>query len=300
MDDKNRVVIFDTTLRDGEQSPGASMSIKEKVQIAAQLERLGVDVIEAGFPVSSPVQFEAVEACSEEVVNPTVCALARTIEKDIVSAGNSLKKAKKARIHTFIATSPIHMQHKLKKSPDEVLKMAVAGVELAKSFVDDVEFSGEDAFRSDPGFLKEVVAACIDAGATTINLPDTVGYAIPSEFGDFIRDVMENVPNVGNAIISVHCHNDLGLAVSNSLIAVRNGARQVEVAVNGIGERAGNASLEEVVMALSVRHDFLGYETGVNTREIYRTSQLVSSVTGIVVQPNKAIVGICARVGYPC
>lgn len=291
MDDKNRVVIFDTTLRDGEQSPGASMSIKEKVQIAAQLERLGVDVIEAGFPVSSPVQFEAVEACSEEVVNPTVCALARTIEKDIVSAGNSLKKAKKARIHTFIATSPIHMQHKLKKSPDEVLKMAVAGVELAKSFVDDVEFSGEDAFRSDPGFLKEVVAACIDAGATTINLPDTVGYAIPSEFGDFIRDVMENVPNVGNAIISVHCHNDLGLAVSNSLIAVRNGARQVEVAVNGIGERAGNASLEEVVMALSVRHDFLGYETGVNTREIYRTSQLVSSVTGIVVQPNKAIVG---------
>lgn len=291
MEDNNRVVIFDTTLRDGEQSPGASMSIKEKVQIAGQLERLGVDVIEAGFPVSSPVQFEAVEACSEEVEKPTVCALSRTLEKDIVSAGNALKKAKKARIHTFIATSPIHMQYKLKKTPEEVLKMAVAGVKLAKSFVDDVEFSGEDAFRSDPGFLKEVVAACIDAGATTINIPDTVGYAIPSEFGDFIRDIMEGVPNVGNAIISVHCHNDLGLAVSNSLIAVRNGARQVEVAVNGIGERAGNASLEEIVMAIAVRQDFLGYETGINTREIYRTSQLVSSVTGIVVQPNKAIVG---------
>jgi 2-isopropylmalate synthase len=286
-----RVIIFDTTLRDGEQSPGASLNVKEKVHIALQLERLGVDIIEAGFPVSSPVQFEAVEACSAEVKNTVVCGLARALEKDIVSAYNALKNAAHSRIHTFIATSPIHMEYKLHKTKDEVFKMAVEAVKLARSLVDNVEFSAEDAFRSDPGFLKEVVSAAIEAGAGTINIPDTVGYAIPFEFGEFIRDIIENVPNVGNAIISVHCHNDLGLAVANSLMAVRNGARQVEVAVNGLGERAGNASLEEVVMAINVRRDFLDFETGINTKEIYRTSQLVSNLTGIRVQPNKAIVG---------
>jgi len=287
----NRIIIFDTTLRDGEQSPGASLNIKEKVQIALQLERLGVDIIEAGFPVSSPVQFESVEACSAEIKNTVVCGLARTLEKDVTSAYNALKGAAHARIHTFIATSPVHMEHKLHKKPEEVLKMAVEAVRLAKSYVDDVEFSAEDAFRSDPGFLKEVVAATIEAGAGTINIPDTVGYAIPSEFGAFIRDITENVPNVNDAVISVHCHNDLGLAVANSLMAVQNGARQVEVAVNGLGERAGNASLEEIVMSVNVRNDFLNYETVINTKEIYRTSQLVSNLAGIRVQPNKAIVG---------
>lgn len=288
---KDRVIIFDTTLRDGEQSPGASLSVKDKVQIANQLERLGVDIIEAGFPVSSDVQFEAVQACSAEVNKTSVCGLARTLEKDITSAYKALKEAVHPRIHTFIATSPIHMEHKLHKTPDEVIKMAVEAVKLAKSYVDDVEFSGEDAFRSDPGFLKEVVSAVIDAGATTVNIPDTVGYAIPAEFGAFIRDIVENVPNLGDTVISVHCHNDLGLAVANSLMAVRNGARQVEVAMNGLGERAGNASLEEIVMALSVRKDFIGVGTKINTNEIYRTSQLVSNLTGIRVQPNKAIIG---------
>ena len=287
----DRVIIFDTTLRDGEQSPGASLSIKDKVQIANQLERLGVDIIEAGFPVSSEVQFEAVEACAAVIRNTSVCGLARTLEKDITSAHKALKGAARPRIHTFIATSPIHMEHKLHKNPDEVLKMAVKAVTYARSCVDDVEFSGEDAFRSEPGFLKEVISAVIEAGASTVNIPDTVGYAIPSEFGEFIRDIMENVPNLGDTIISVHCHNDLGLAVANSLMAVRNGARQVEVAVNGLGERAGNASLEEVVMSLRVRKDFLGVDTTIDTKEIFRTSQLVSNLTGIRVQPNKAIVG---------
>ncbi|MFC1607262.1 2-isopropylmalate synthase [Candidatus Latescibacterota bacterium] len=287
----NRIVIFDTTLRDGEQSPGASLNIKEKVQIALQLERLGVDIIEAGFPVSSPVQFEAVESCSAEVKNAVVCGLARTLEKDITSAYNALKEAARPRIHTFIATSPIHMEHKLHKKPEEVLKMAVEAVKLARSYVEDVEFSAEDAIRSEPGFLKEVVEATIEAGAGTINIPDTVGYAIPSEFGSFIKDIMDNVPNVDDAIISVHCHNDLGLAVANSIMAVRNGARQVEVAVNGLGERAGNASLEEFVMSLKVRNDYVNLVTGINTREIHRTSRLVSNLSGIRVQPNKAIVG---------
>jgi 2-isopropylmalate synthase len=286
-----RVIIFDTTLRDGEQSPGASLNVKEKVQIALQLERLGVDVIEAGFPVSSPVQFEAVEACSAEIKKITVCGLARALDKDITSAAKALMKAAKPRIHTFIATSPIHMEHKLHKKPGEVLKMAVESVKLARSYVEDVEFSGEDSFRSEMGFLREVVAAAIEAGATTINLPDTVGYAIPSEYGQFIRDVIEGVPNADRAVFSVHCHNDLGLAVANSIMAVRNGARQVEVAMNGLGERAGNASLEEFVMALKVRSDFIDLETGITTKEIYRTSQLVSNLCGIRVQPNKAIVG---------
>ena len=292
--DKDRVIIFDTTLRDGEQSPGASLSLKDKVQIAIQLERLGVDIIEAGFPVSSPVQFEAVQSCAAEIKSLVICGLARSVEKDITSAYNALKDALYPRIHTFLATSPIHMKYKLQKSESEVLKMAVEAVKLARSYVDDVEFSAEDASRSDMGFLKEVVSAVIDAGASTINLPDTVGYAIPTEHGDFIREIMEGVPNVSKAIISVHCHNDLGLAVANSLMAVRNGARQVEVAVNGLGERAGNASLEEIVMALNVRRDYMGIETNVNTREIYRTSQMVSNLTGIRVQPNKAIVGVNA------
>ncbi len=294
MDNKKnneKIIIFDTTLRDGEQSPGASLSVKDKVQIALQLERLGVDIIEAGFAISSQVQFESVKACSAEIKKTVVCCLARTIEKDITAASEALKNAVHPRIHTFIATSPIHMEYKLHKTPDEVLKMAVEAVKLAKSFVDDVEFSAEDAVRSDPAFLKEVVSAVIEAGANTVNIPDTVGYAIPSEFGRFIRDIIENVPNISDTVISVHCHNDLGLAVSNSLMAVRNGARQVEVAVNGLGERAGNASLEEIVMSLKVRHDYLGFETNINTKEIYRTSQLVSNLSGIRVQPNKAIVG---------
>ena len=289
--EKKRIVIFDTTLRDGEQSPGASLSVKEKVQIAIQLERLGVDIIEAGFPESSKVQFEAVKACSSEVRNTIIAGLARTLEKDIKSAYESLGDAAHPRIHTFIATSPIHMEHKLHKKPDEVMKMAVEAVRLARSYVDDVEFSGEDAFRSDPVFLKEIVEAVIDAGAGTVNIPDTVGYAIPSEFGAFIRDIIESVPNIGDTVISVHCHNDLGLAVANSLAAIQNGARQVEVAVNGLGERAGNASLEEIVMALKVRHDYVDFDTGINTKEIYRTSYLVSNLSGIRVQPNKAIVG---------
>ncbi|HUT64399.1 MAG TPA: 2-isopropylmalate synthase [Anaerolineae bacterium] len=290
-DDKNRIIIFDTTLRDGEQSPGASLSVKDKIQIANQLERLGVDIIEAGFPISSAVQFEAVQACAAEVKNSVVCGLARALEKDITNAHAALKDAAHPRIHTFIATSPIHMEYKLYKTGDEVLKMAIEAVKLAKSFLEDVEFSAEDAFRSDRGFLKEVVSAVIEAGATTVNIPDTVGYAIPNEFGDFISDIVKSVQNLGDTVISVHCHNDLGLAVANSLMAVRNGARQIEVAVNGLGERAGNASLEEIVMAFKVRKDFLGFDTGINTREIFRTSQLVSNLTGIRVQPNKAIVG---------
>ena len=294
MDNENnsgRIIIFDTTLRDGEQSPGASLDIKEKVQIAIQLDRLGVDIIEAGFAVSSKVQFDAVQACAEAVKKPVICSLARATEKDIISAADALKNAARPRIHTFIATSPIHMQYKLQRKPDEVLKMAVESVRLAKSFMDDIEFSAEDSFRSDMNFLREVVSAVIEAGAVTVNLPDTVGYAIPDEFGDFIKDVIAGVPNMGNTVISVHCHNDLGLAVANSIAAVQNGARQVELAVNGLGERAGNASLEEFVMSLSVRKKDLGYSTGINTREIYRTSQLVSNLTGIRVQPNKAIVG---------
>jgi len=288
---KNKIIVFDTTLRDGEQAPGASLTVKEKVQIALQLERLGVNIIEAGFPVSSKVQFDAVEACSAEIKNSVVAGLARTLELDIKRAYEAMKDAAHPRIHTFIATSSIHMEHKLMMKPADVLKMAVDGVTMAKSLVDDVEFSAEDAFRSDPGFLKEVTAAVIDAGAVTVNLPDTVGYAIPSEYGDFIRDIIEGVPNLGDTVISVHCHNDLGLATANSLAAVQNGARQVEVAMNGLGERAGNASLEEIVMALNVRQDYIDYTTDINTKEIYRTSSLVSNLAGIRVQPNKAIVG---------
>jgi 2-isopropylmalate synthase len=286
---KRRVYIFDTTLRDGEQSPGASMSPHDKLVFAKQLALLGVDIIEAGFPVSSPAQFEGVKVISEEVEGPTIAALARAVEKDIKSAYDALKSAKKKRIHTFIATSPIHMEYKLRKKPDEVLKMAVEAVKYARSLVDDVEFSAEDATRSDRSFLKEIFIAVIEAGATTINIPDTVGYTTPFEFYNLVKEIKEVVGD--RALISVHCHNDLGLAVANSLSALLAGADQVEVSVNGIGERAGNASLEEVVMSIIVRNDIYPFEVGINTKEIYRTSKLLRSITGLPIAYNKPIVG---------
>jgi 2-isopropylmalate synthase len=301
----DRIIIFDTTLRDGEQSPGASLNGEEKLTIARQLARLGVDVIEAGFPYASPGDFEAVQKIAELVGvegGPTICGLARATRADIEAAGKALKPAAKARIHTFIATSDIHLEYKLKKTRPEVLAIAEEMVAYAKSFVDDVEFSPEDAGRSDPEFLYEVLTKAIAAGATTINIPDTVGYTTPGEFGAIIRGIKENVPNIDDAIISVHGHNDLGLAVANFLEAVKNGARQLECTINGIGERAGNAALEELVMALHVRRQyfnpFLGRPadsqeslTNIDTRQIYKTSRLVSNLTGMFVQPNKAIVG---------
>jgi len=286
---KRRVYIFDTTLRDGEQSPGASMSPHDKLVFAKQLALLGVDIIEAGFPVSSPAQFEGVKMISEEVEGPTIAALARAVEKDIKSAYDALKNAKKKRIHTFIATSPIHMEYKLRKKPDEVLKMAVEAVKYARSLVDDVEFSAEDATRSDRSFLKEIFIAVIEAGATTINIPDTVGYTTPFEFYNLVKEIKEVVGD--RVLISVHCHNDLGLAVANSLSALLAGADQVEVSVNGIGERAGNASLEEVVMSIIIRNDIYPFEVGINTKEIYRTSKLLRSITGLPIAYNKPIVG---------
>ncbi len=286
-----RVYIFDTTLRDGEQSPGVSLNINEKLEIATQLARLGVDIIEAGFPIASEGDFQAVRAIAENVKGPTIAALARIAPQDIDRAWEAVKAAAKPRIHTFIATSEIHMKYKLQLSREEVLAKAVRGVRHAKQYTDDVEFSPEDAFRSDLDFVCQVVGAAIDAGATTINIPDTVGYATPEEFGRFIAAIRRKVPNIDRAILSVHCHNDLGLAVANSLAAVANGAQQVECAVNGIGERAGNTALEEVVMALYTRKDFYDYYTEINTREIYRASKLVSRLTGMVIQPNKAIVG---------
>jgi 2-isopropylmalate synthase len=292
-----KVVIFDTTLRDGEQSPGASMSIPQKLEIARQLAVLGVDIIEAGFPVSSPAQFEATKLVAEQVKGPTIAALARANAGDIEAAGKAVAAAKKRRIHTFIATSPIHMKHKLKKEPAEVLKMAVEAVKFARTFTDDVEFSPEDACRSEIPFLIEVLAAVIEAGATTLNIPDTVGYVLPYEYGQLIAKLKSDVRGIGKCIISTHCHNDLGMAVANSLAGVRNGARQVECTINGLGERAGNAALEEVVMAIRTRADFFaqaakdGLQTNINTKEIAKTSQLVSQLTGFVVQPNKAIVG---------
>ena len=288
---KDKILIFDTTLRDGEQSPGASLNIKEKLEVAEQLERLGVDIIEAGFPVSSPGDFEAVKLIARKIGKPVIAGLARATKRDIDVCWEAIKYAKNPRIHTFIATSDIHLKYKLKKSRAEVLKEAVSAVKYAKKFTDDVEFSPEDAVRSDPDFLCRVVEETIDAGATTINIPDTVGYALPEEFGGIIRRVIERVPNSNRAIISVHCHNDLGLATANSLEAVSLGARQIECTVNGIGERAGNASLEEVVMALRTRKDLLPFYTNIETKEIAKTSRLVSKLTGIVVQPNKAIVG---------
>ncbi|NPA82206.1 MAG: 2-isopropylmalate synthase [Epsilonproteobacteria bacterium] len=287
---KDIIRIFDTTLRDGEQSPGASMNVEEKVQIALQLQKLGVDIIEAGFAAASPGDFEAIERISEVVDKSVVCSLARALEKDIKAAGESIKKAKHQRIHTFIATSPIHMKYKLRMEPQEVIKRAVEAVKYAKTFTDDVEFSCEDAGRSEMSFLKEILDEVIKAGATTLNIPDTVGYRFPQEMEAMIRELKEFVGD--RAILSVHCHNDLGLAVANSLASVLAGARQVECTINGLGERAGNAALEEVVMAIKVRKDiFKNMDTNINTKEIYPTSKLVSNITGIIPQPNKAIVG---------
>ena len=287
---KEKIVIFDTTLRDGEQSPGASMNTEEKIQIAIQLEKLGVDVIEAGFAAASKGDFDAINKIAQRVKNSTICSLARALEKDIEAAGRAIEPAPKRRIHTFIATSPIHMEYKLRMKPEEVIKRAVEAVEYAKTFVEDVEFSCEDAGRSDIGFLKEIISATIEAGAGTINIPDTVGILMPSEVGERIKELYEFIGD--RAIISVHNHNDLGLATANSLEAIKNGARQVECTINGLGERAGNAALEEIVMAIKVRSDiFDSVETNINTKEIYPTSRLIASITGIEPQPNKAIVG---------
>lgn len=286
-----RVYIFDTTLRDGEQSPGVSLNIGEKIQIARQLARLGVDIIEAGFPISSPGDFEAVRAVAREVKGVTVAGLARSNFQDIDRAWEAVRHADQARIHTFIATSDIHMKHKLRMSREQVLEAAVAAVKRAKGYTADVEFSAEDASRTDPAFLFQVIAAVIEAGATVINIPDTVGYAVPGEWGSFIETICREVPGIDRVIVSVHCHDDLGLAVANSLAAVLHGARQVEGAINGIGERAGNAAIEEVVMALHTRKDRYNLHTGVQTEEIYRTSRLVSTLTGMKVQSNKAVVG---------
>jgi 2-isopropylmalate synthase len=295
---KDQVYIFDTTLRDGEQSPGCSMNGKEKMEVAQQLARLQVDIIEAGFPVSSPGDFEAVQRIAETVGRgkkgafaPQICGLARCVKTDIDACWNAVKPAKRPRIHMFLATSEIHMKHKLRMTPQQVLDRAVEMVRYASKFTDNIEFSPEDAVRSDLDFLSKVVTAVIDAGATTVNIPDTVGYSAPMEYGQLIKNLFAKVPNIKKAVISVHCHNDLGLAVSNSLAAVHNGARQVECTINGLGERAGNASLEEVVMALKTRKDLFKAETGIKTEEIYRSSRLVSQITGMVVQPNKAIVG---------
>lgn len=302
---QDRIIIFDTTLRDGEQCPGASLNVDEKLAIARQLARLGVDVIEAGFAFASPGDFEAVKKIAQDIGTkdgPTICSLARATREDIKAAAEALKPAAHGRIHTFIATSDIHLKYKLKKSRSEVLAIAEEMVAYAKSSMDDIEFSPEDAGRSDPEYLYQVIERAIAAGATTINIPDTVGYTTPSEFGALIRGIKENVPNIDQAIISVHGHNDLGLAVANFLEAVKNGARQLECTINGIGERAGNAALEELVMALHVRRQYfnpyLGRSvdseqplTNIDTRQIYKTSRLVSNLTGMLVQPNKAIVG---------
>ncbi len=287
---KKDIIIFDTTLRDGEQSPGASMNIEEKIRLAIALEKLGVDVIEAGFAAASKGDFEAIYRIGERIKKTTVCSLARAIDKDIEASAKAISKAKHQRIHTFIATSPIHMEYKLKMKPDEVIRRAVRAVEYAKSFVDDVEFSCEDAGRTDMVFMKEILDATIEAGATTLNIPDTVGYRLPEEMYEMIGELSLHVKN--RAILSVHNHNDLGLAVANSLACIKAGARQVECTINGIGERAGNASLEEVVMTLKTRKDiFKDFQTNINCKEIYPTSRLVASITGIEPQPNKAIVG---------
>lgn len=287
----SRIVVFDTTLRDGEQSPGAAMTKEEKVRVARQLERLGVDVIEAGFAAASPGDWEAVHEIAQTITESTVCSLARAVENDIRKAGEAIAPAPKKRIHTFIATSPIHMEYKLKMKPQQVIDAAVKAVKIAKEYTDDVEFSAEDAVRSDLDFLAKIFTAVIDAGATTINIPDTVGYSVPSAWYERISSIIRSVPNGSKVVWSTHCHNDLGMAVANSLAAIQAGVRQVECTINGLGERAGNASLEEIVMALKVRHDLFGLETGIDTTQIVPASKLVSSITGYPVQPNKAIVG---------
>ncbi|MFH1149667.1 MAG: 2-isopropylmalate synthase [Actinomycetota bacterium] len=287
----DRVYIFDTTLRDGEQSPGISLGVREKLEIAEQLQRLGVDIIEAGFPATSQGDFEAVRQISEKINESTVCALARAHPKDIDRAWEAVSKAARPRIHTFVSTSDIHLEHQLHKSREEVLEMARESVRRARGYCEDVEFSPMDASRSDTEYLYRVLEAAIEEGAGPLNIPDTVGYAVPDEFAALIRGILENVRGARDVVISVHCHNDLGLAVANSLAACEAGARQVECAINGLGERAGNASLEELVMTLKVRQDHIGLDTGINPVEISRTSRLVSLLTGYPVQPNKAIVG---------
>ena len=288
---QDKLIIFDTTLRDGEQSPGASMTKDEKLRIAKALEKMHVDIIEAGFPIASPGDFEAVKSVSELITESTVCALARALNKDIDCAAEALKPAKSFRIHTFLATSPIHMREKLRMDPEQVIENAVKAVKRAGKYTDNIEFSPEDAGRSEFDFLCRVIEAVINAGATTINIPDTVGYNLPQYFGELVGNLIENIPNSDKAVFSVHCHNDLGLAVGNSLAAVLNGARQVECTINGLGERAGNAALEEVVMTVRTRKDVFSCDTKLDTRQIVHCSRLVSTITGFPVQPNKAIVG---------
>lgn len=291
-DTKTEIVrIFDTTLRDGEQSAGAGLTTSEKLEIAKQLDRLGVDVIEAGFAASSPGDFEAVQMISHKVRRPVIASLARCNFDDIDAAWSAIKGAERPRIHTFISSSDVQIMHQLRKNPEEVLDLAVASVERASAYCEDVEFSPMDASRTDPEYLLRLLEAAIAAGATTVNIPDTVGYSIPSEFGHRIADIIERVPNIDKAIVSVHCHNDLGLAAANSLAAVQAGARQIEGCINGLGERAGNASLEEVIMAIATRGEYFGVATNIDTRQIYRTSRMVSDITGFPVQANKAVVG---------
>jgi 2-isopropylmalate synthase len=287
----NRVIIFDTTLRDGEQAPGFSMNIEEKLRMAHQLEALNVDILEAGFPIASEGDFQAVKRVSAEVRGPVIAGLARSMRKDIDRCAKALEGANKARIHVFLATSDIHLKYKFNKTREEALALMVDGVQYARTLCDNIEFSAEDAGRTDIDFLVQVMEAVIDAGATTVNLPDTVGYCLPEEYGYLIKTLRSRVRNVDKAIISTHCHNDLGLAVANSLAGIQNGIRQVECTINGIGERAGNAALEEIVMALEVRKHFFGVTTGINTQELYRSSQLLTEVTGMPVQANKSIVG---------
>lgn len=286
-----RVIIFDTTLRDGEQAAGGMLNQQEKLRIARQLDKLGVDVIEAGFPSSSPGDFEAVKLIAQQLNNSSICALTHANPQAIDTAWDAVKEAKQPRIHIFLSASDIHLSYQLKKSREEILELSRSMVAKAKSYLDDIEFSPMDASRTDPSYLYEIVEAVINAGATTVNIPDTVGYAIPEEFGNLIEGIIQNVPNIHRAIISVHCHNDLGLAVANSLEALRRGARQVECTINGIGERAGNASLEEIVMALRTRKDLYDLATRIDTTQIYKTSRMVSELTGFAVQPNKAVVG---------
>jgi 2-isopropylmalate synthase len=289
--DGDRVVIFDTTLRDGEQSPGAALNVNEKVEIAHVLQEMGVDVIEAGFPISSPGDFRAVQQISRQIRDCVICGLTRANLKDIDAAAEALREAARPRIHTGLGVSEVHIRHKLRMTRDEALARGVDAVRYARRFVEDVQYYTEDAGRAEPEYLYRVLEAVIAAGATVVNIPDTTGYSTPEEFGALIRGIVANVPNIDRATISVHCHNDLGMATANTLAGIRNGARQAEVTINGIGERAGNTSLEEVVMALKTRHDLLGLETGIHTQRIYPVSRLVSQMTGIPVQPNKAIVG---------
>ncbi|MEK7503629.1 MAG: 2-isopropylmalate synthase [Patescibacteria group bacterium] len=292
---QNKVIIFDTTLRDGEQAPGASLTKNEKLKVALALRDLGVDVIEAGFPIASKGDFEAVKTIAKSVKGPVICGLARSRKEDMDAVYDALKNSENARLHVFLATSKIHMEHKLQKTKEEIFDLAIWAVKYAKKYFSDIEFSPEDASRTEKEFLFKILKSVIEAGATTVNIPDTVGYTTPWEFADLIKAIKEKVPNIDKAVISAHCHNDLGLAVANSLAAVRNGARQVECTINGIGERAGNASLEEVVMALDTRKDiFNNLKTNINKSQIWQTSQLVSKLTGFSIAPNKAIVGLNA------